>query len=106
FLVPRRPPPGPTSARVPYTTLFRSRREPRRRAAALDVEDHERELGHDRETDRLALERDARAARAGDADGPPEGRADGRGDRGDRSEEHTSELQSPDQLVCRLLLGK
>src|SRR5947208_6524531 len=23
-----------------------------------------------------------------------------------RSEEHTSELQSPDQLVCRLLLGK
>src|SRR5258708_9227884 len=28
-------------------------------------------------------------------------------DRGaDRSEEHTSELQSPDHLVCRLLLGK
>src|SRR5438552_14896453 len=25
---------------------------------------------------------------------------------GDRSEEHTSELQSPDQLVCRLLLEK
>src|SRR5207244_12273433 len=24
----------------------------------------------------------------------------------DRSEEHTSELQSPDQLVCRLLLAK
>src|SRR5207244_9766014 len=24
----------------------------------------------------------------------------------DRSEEHTSELQSPDQLVCRLLLEK
>src|SRR5258708_17693374 len=23
-----------------------------------------------------------------------------------RSEEHTSELQSPDQLLCRLLLGK
>src|SRR5947208_12055999 len=31
-----------------------------------------------------------------------------RGDRGagERSEEHTSELQSPDQLVCRLLLEK
>src|SRR5258708_19176281 len=29
------------------------------------------------------------------ADAPPE-----------RSEEHTSELQSPDHLVCRLLLGK
>src|SRR5207244_12686044 len=28
----------------------------------------------------------------------------GRIDRGPRSEEHTSELQSPDHLVCRLLL--
>src|SRR5258708_38943631 len=27
-------------------------------------------------------------------------------DRADRSEEHTSELQSPDHLVCRLLLEK
>src|SRR5438552_18394204 len=29
-----------------------------------------------------------------------------RGDPGIRSEEHTSELQSPDHLVCRLLLEK
>src|SRR4051794_41204551 len=28
------------------------------------------------------------------------------GSNGDRSEEHTSELQSPVHLVCRLLLGK
>src|SRR5947208_12234248 len=28
------------------------------------------------------------------------------GSAGDRSEEHTSELQSPDHLVCRLLLEK
>src|SRR5258708_14590007 len=28
------------------------------------------------------------------------------GDFGERSEEHTSELQSPDHLVCRLLLEK
>src|SRR5207244_12321812 len=28
------------------------------------------------------------------------------GSEGDRSEEHTSELQSPDHLVCRLLLEK
>src|SRR5438552_7302805 len=28
------------------------------------------------------------------------------GPAGSRSEEHTSELQSPDQLVCRLLLEK
>ena len=27
-------------------------------------------------------------------------------DKGERSEEHTSELQSPDNLVCRLLLEK
>src|SRR5207244_8098846 len=30
----------------------------------------------------------------------------GRPGAGDRSEEHTSELQSPDHLVCRLLLEK
>src|SRR5258708_40310594 len=30
----------------------------------------------------------------------------GGGRAGDRSEEHTSELQSPDHLVCRLLLEK
>src|SRR5258708_23009555 len=35
----------------------------------------------------------------------PESRDDGRNGRG-RSEEHTSELQSPDHLVCRLLLEK
>src|SRR2546429_8099299 len=32
--------------------------------------------------------------------------ADSRGDRDDRSEEHTSELQSRLHLVCRLLLEK
>src|SRR5258708_28435978 len=30
----------------------------------------------------------------------------GLAERADRSEEHTSELQSPDHLVCRLLLAK
>src|SRR5258708_21493141 len=34
-----------------------------------------------------------------------QGRTRGRRDQ-DRSEEHTSELQSPDHLVCRLLLEK
>src|SRR5258708_23468943 len=33
-------------------------------------------------------------------------RRDGGQDRAVRSEEHTSELQSPDHLVCRLLLEK
>src|SRR5438552_9699321 len=36
------------------------------------------------------------------ARGPPRGAHPG----GERSEEHTSELQSPDHLVCRLLLEK
>src|SRR2546426_9210447 len=39
--------------------------------------------------------------------GNPKGLPDGRGKRdGRRSEEHTSELQSPCNLVCRLLLEK
>src|SRR5258708_18720219 len=37
---------------------------------------------------------------------PPHARPDGAPDRLIRSEEHTSELQSPDHLVCRLLLEK
>src|SRR5947208_11977251 len=36
----------------------------------------------------------------------PAGRRAGRVDQAPRSEEHTSELQSPDHLVCRLLLEK
>src|SRR5258708_24872324 len=68
----------PRSTLFPYTTLFRSR------------------------SDRRAAHAPARAAHAcGDI------RADARaGGDGRRSEEHTSELQSPDHLVCRLLLEK
>src|SRR5690348_18008345 len=67
--------------------------------------------------------RSAGAASSGDADPPygsPARAADGEsggnpacaaggepdGTPGDRSEEHTSELQSPVHLVCRLLLEK
>src|SRR5207244_11686542 len=38
--------------------------------------------------------------------GSPSRRTRSRGVARDRSEEHTSELQSPDHLVCRLLLEK
>src|SRR3712207_6961245 len=80
FLMIRRP---PRSTLFPYTTLFRSRRDDGRR-------DH---LRH-RRAQRVATEvaRERRKARAGDA--------------GPRSEEHTSELQSRQYLVCRLLLEK
>src|SRR5688572_32114061 len=37
---------------------------------------------------------------------PPLGRAVGHGAKAQRSEEHTSELQSQSKLVCRLLLEK
>src|SRR5256885_5614188 len=86
FLMIRRP---PRSTLFPYTTLFRSRaprrRRPRRRARAP-------------RTGRAA--RSTRRSRAR----PPLGRAAVRAPA--RSEEHTSELQSPCNLVCRLLLEK
>src|SRR5207248_4394318 len=76
-------PPPPTSTLFPYTTLFRSEPEALRRQAA----------GR-----RLRRDSGARPAR----------RAPGGQDalRNLRSEEHTSELQSPYDLVCRLLLEK
>src|SRR5256885_12898756 len=88
----RRP---PRSTLFPYTTLFRSRenvREPDFVAHALHPRFHELELlcvakAHLVEPLRLRL---AHVARCGPA----------------RSEEHTSELQSPCNLVCRLLLEK
>src|SRR5256885_8513433 len=78
----RRP---PRSTLFPYTTLFRS--------ARLG------DLGHpgaDRRGQALVLRR-----RHGERDRLPARHLDGR-----RSEEHTSELQSPCNLVCRLLLEK
>src|SRR2546430_16775568 len=67
----------PRSTLFPYTTLFRSRAEP------LDPHPPARELP--------ALEPVDLASVIGG---------------GERSEEHTSELQSQSNLVCRLLLEK
>src|SRR5258708_31830215 len=90
----RRP---PRSTLFPYTTLFRSAVEgvdgiyvgPRDLSLALGcaLDPHDPVL-------RKELERIWSAAqREREVPGP-------------RSEEHTSELQSPDHLVCRLLLEK
>src|SRR2546426_5106075 len=76
----RRP---PRSTLFPYTTLFRSRRSTRPRRCRPG--DGARRRGGGREG----------------AGGRPERRP-----QDDRSEEHTSELQSPCNLVCRLLLEK
>src|SRR5258708_24326600 len=80
----RRP---PRSTLFPYTTLFRSHRTRRCRVSTA--------LCHTSSARRLAA-CDRGAAHL----------ACVRGRRSPRSEEHTSELQSPDHLVCRLLLEK
>src|SRR5258708_34691638 len=81
FLMIRRP---PRSTLFPYTTLFRSPAVPRQ-------DQHPR---------------DQREDRRGAVDGPQRHRERGEMVVRPRSEEHTSELQSPDHLVCRLLLEK
>src|SRR3712207_7643523 len=87
FLMIRRP---PRSTLFPYTTLFRSV-HPR----------HGDELAARGETGRGGFEGGQHPQA-----GPPVGeRRPLLGDRG-RSEEHTSELQSRQYLVCRLLLEK
>src|SRR5438876_9038795 len=73
----------PKSTLFPYTTLFRSHRTPRRTRAHVGTDRRHRH-------------------RPDTPDHP--GRRDPA--RNDRSEEHTSELQSPVHLVCRLLLEK
>src|SRR5256885_10767976 len=78
----RRP---PRSTLFPYTTLFRSVRV------------------HDLERDGLA---GGIAAAIGHAELLDGRRRVVHRHRADRSEEHTSELQSPCNLVCRLLLEK
>src|SRR5260221_876218 len=88
FLMIRRP---PRSTLFPYTTLFRSLRRHQagaRRCAQQPGPGRHAELG--------------RRCRATDRGRTPAAREPEDG----RSEEHTSELQSHSDLVCRLLLEK
>src|SRR5258708_21016268 len=86
----RRP---PRSTLFPYTTLFRSR--PRKRQVQPFQEAGNISLRIPIISGALEkVEHDVR----------PFNLFEGTGD--DRSEEHTSELQPPDHLVCRLLLEK
>src|SRR5256885_3633748 len=80
----RRP---PRSTLFPYTTLFRSHRQRRRRGMPVADLDGDAQSVARQQRDGLGV-----AIKVGD------GHA--------RSEEHTSELQSPCNLVCRLLLEK
>src|SRR5690242_20999900 len=91
--------PPPSSTLFPYTTLFRS---------AIDEGDHVLSLGWaDRRCARhhgCHAEPAAASAKLGDIHGCVHPR--GAFAKGARSEEHTSELQSHVNLVCRLLLEK
>src|SRR5256885_11091939 len=95
----RRPPRSPL---FPYTTLFRS--QGFRRAVAI-VGQHQLELAPIHAALGVDQVKPCRHGLADDAIAC--GRAAERSGRADlRSEEHTSELQSPCNLVCRLLLEK
>src|SRR5690242_21534154 len=84
----RRP---PRSTLFPYTTLFRSHR------STVDPDSHR--ISRDRNTSSPRRAGVGQAARRSPCSSP-RAVADG------RSEEHTSELQSHVNLVCRLLLEK
>src|SRR5256885_4766615 len=97
----RRP---PRSTLFPYTTLFRSS------VRRIDVDEDDADL-----RGRILHEDPLRVVRAPDSDAVALFEAERHQTAGDavdlarelgRSEEHTSELQSPCNLVCRLLLEK
>src|SRR5256885_12263451 len=91
----RRP---PRSTLFPYTTLFRSGPE--------DVHDHIARIHQHPVALALAADRPRAIARLFQAAGQMLGHGADMTRRAARSEEHTSELQSPCNLVCRLLLEK
>src|SRR3712207_6922804 len=96
----RRP---PRSTLIPYTTLFRSLRHRPEAHEAEEVHEDQKErhahhyLGGDEREEHQEVGRSRPpTAPAREADGQHH----------PRSEEHTSELQSRQYLVCRLLLEK
>src|SRR5256885_9897519 len=92
----RRP---PRSTLFPYTTLFRSRRRLHRHVVGERVGHDHDPAGVQREVPRQPHQRLRHAGELAPRVPQREGAEV-------RSEEHTSELQSPCNLVCRLLLEK
>src|SRR3712207_8075011 len=91
----RRP---PRSTLFPYTTLFRSRLLPRVA--------HERVASWSFELSSQLADRSSRCWQPAKEDRGVRPARPAYRSRGPRSEEHTSELQSRQYLVCRLLLEK
>src|SRR5690348_18003547 len=91
----------PRSTLFPYTTLFRSSRPSTARnqvgRKGAHVEDHRFSNGRNRHSGAQGERKERGSRRNGEGT---------RGSLSPRSEEHTSELQSPVHLVCRLLLEK
>src|SRR5947208_9793259 len=93
FLISR---PPPRSTLFPYTTLFRSRSLSHRPQATRCTFLEARRTSMTPRSDRSCKSfRPEKCRHRGCHSARPR-----------RSEEHTSELQSPDHLVCRLLLEK
>src|SRR5690348_17983129 len=92
--------PPPRSSLFPYTTLFRSSLMSRTRSTSTS-KDFERNH-HERQQPREDSEQGEQTV----SDRPARMRLDVFDVIHQRSEEHTSELQSPVHLVCRLLLEK
>src|SRR5690348_17686362 len=92
--------PPPTSTLFPYTTLFRSRPGAVRASSASSARTASRS------TERSGSSPASSASNAAPTDSDLLCAGDTSGQYDPRSEEHTSELQSPVHLVCRLLLEK
>src|SRR2546428_9079043 len=90
----------PRSTLFPYTTLFRSPERDHGRVVADDAAADDHDLAR-RNAGDAAEQEPAAALRLLEEVG-----AGLRGEAAARSEEHTSELQSRSDLVCRLLLEK
>src|SRR5258708_28872515 len=93
----RRP---PRSTLFPYTTLFRSRFSRPEHRLRDRISRQRGGAGGERRRSVVASRLESAGQRGEIFAGSSHGRSRY------RSEEHTSELQSPDHLVCRLLLEK